>query len=326
VMYAPMVEAKGKPPCHPNKVLPSCPTTTTTTTTPTSTTSTSTTSSTTSTSTTSTSTTSTSTTSTTAPTTTTTAPTTTTTVPAGGSLLWAANADTDVDHGADTDCMDKHLEGDGSSLTIVNDPLAQNGKVYRASVVGANRAEWDKAYVNCANGDNGVLNLWGTNSPSTDTLYIGWRSLFAGNWAINTGSNNGGNLVQWKGDSSCGGPAVGMTIRYGRLSLRTIDGDPPGVEGLWNDTVLFSNRMGAWHDFVMLVNFAKDSTGYIELWVDGVHQVMSDGTFRHEGPTVCAGDSRVYPKHGVYDTPSGSTPIHYSENPRIGTSYAAVAP
>jgi hypothetical protein len=313
VALAPTVEAKGKPLCHPKKVLPTCPTGTSTTSTTSTTVASSTTSSstTTSTSTTTTSTTSTSTTSTTVP-------------PGGGSTLWLADADLDADLGDQTRCMDKDARN-GGELTIGLDPLGIHGRVYRAHAISDDdRAEWRHAFLDC-DGDT-RLNLWGVDGPGTTDVYVGWRSQFTGNYAINTGSDNGGNVVQWKGDSSCGGPAVGMTIRYGRLSLRTIDGDPPGVEGLWTDTVPFSTRLNDWTDFVMRVGFSKGSDGFIELWVDGVQQTMSDGTTRHEGPTVCADDVRVTTKFGVYSVPAGADAYHWLEDPRIGTSYAAVAP
>jgi hypothetical protein len=306
VLYAaPVVEAKGKPACHPRK---GCVTTTTVA--PTSTTVGPTT--------------------TIAPTTTTTQaptttvpPTTTTTSPPPTGALWWGNADIDVDRGDQTDCMGKDAR-DGGTLTIADDPLGQYGRVYRAHVVGdAPRAEWDRAYRNC-DGDTEV-NLWGEDGPGTTDVWVGWRSLFTGDYAL-SGSENDGNVMQWKGDSSCGGPAVGMTIRNGRLSLRTIDGDPPGVEGLWVDPVLFSARHGRWTEFVMRTGFAKDSTGFIELWVDGVPQIMSDGTTRHEGPTVCPNDARVIPKFGVYSMRPGADAVHWIEDPRIGTSAAAVTP
>jgi hypothetical protein len=246
--------------------------------------------------------------------------------------LWHGDADRDVDRGDQTDCMDKETPGLPSSrLSIVPDPLGLHGQVYRANLTAAdieagdNRAEWNEAFVDCDG--NTELNLWGENGPGTTDVFIGWRSMFGGDWAL-TGAANDGNVLQWKGDSSCGGPAVGMTIAGGRLSLRTIDGDPPGVEGLWVDSVPFSERLGGWHDFVMRVGFSKTSTGFIELWVDGVAQSMSDGTTRHEGPTVCPNDVKVYPKWGVYgmDAGVGAGPAHWLESPRIGTTYSEVAP
>jgi hypothetical protein len=262
--------------------------------------------------------------------TTTTAPTTTTTIPPGPGLLWHGDADSDMDRGDQTDCMDKETPGLPSTrLSIVNDPTgAGHGKVYQSFLTatdiagGDNRAEWNEAFVDC-DGDT-EINLWGENGPGTTQVYIGWRSYLDGDPGF-TGATNGGNYLQWKGNSSCGGPAVGMTINNNRLSLRTIDGDPPGTEGLWIDTVPLTDRLDEWTDFVMAVNFSKGSDGWIELWVNGQPQTMSDGTTRHEGPTVCPNDSYVYPKWGVYGFDDGA-PIHLLESPKIGTTFSSVAP
>lgn len=262
--------------------------------------------------------------------TTTTAPTTTTTVPSGPGLLWHGNADIDTDRGDQTDCMDKETPGLPSSrLSIVDDATGGgNGKVYQSFLTAAdidggdNRAEWNEAFVGCDGSTE--INLWGENGPGTTQVYIGWSSYLSGDPG-STGATNGGNYLQWKGDSSCGGPAVGMTINNNRLSLRTIDGDPPGVEGLWIDTIPLADRLGEWTDFVMFVNFSKGSDGWIELWVNGQAQTMSDGTTRHEGPTVCPNDTKVYPKWGVYGFDDGA-PTHLLESPKIGTTFASVAP
>ncbi len=303
----------ARPPCKPKKL---CQPTTTTTVPST----TSTTGGTTSTSTTTTSTTT---------TTTTVPPTTTTTVPpTGATPLWHGNADTDVDRGGNTDCMDKETPGLSSDhLSIANDPNGQYGKVYKAYLTAAdinagnNRAEWNEAYRNCDG--NNELNLWGENGPSSTDVFVGWRSMFGGNYFL-SGADNDGNVLQWKGDSSCGGPAVGMTIRNNRLAIRTIDGDFQAYSG-----PLFSSLVdGEWHDMVLRVNFSKTSTGFVEFWLDGVAQTMLNGQTRINVPTVCPNDVKVYPKWGTYgmDVGTGAGPIHYLESPRIGLSYAQAVP
>ncbi len=264
------------------------------------------------------------------PTTTTTVPPTTTTTvpPSGGTALWHGNADIDVDRGDQTDCMDKETPGLSSDhLSIVNDPNGQYGKVYRAGLTasdinaGNNRAEWNEAFVNCNGNDE--INLWGENGPGSTDVFVGWRSLFAGDYYLG-GNDNDGNVLQWKGDSSCGGPAVGMTIRNNRLAIRTIDGDYQA----WSGPLMSSLVDGEYHEFVLRVNFSKTSTGFVELWLDGVQQIMLNGQTRINVPTVCPNDVKVYPKWGVYgmDVGVGAGPSHYLESPRIGLSYGAVVP
>jgi hypothetical protein len=307
---APVAEAKGKPACHPKR---GCVTTTTTAPTTTLAPTTSTTVAPT-------------TTTTVAPTTTTTvAPTTTTTTlpPAGGQLLWFANADTDTDAGSQTGFWRKEVtSGIWSRLSIVDDPLGLYGKVYRANLTAAdieagdNRAEWRGSYV------NGSSITFGTHGQE---LWYGWRSMFGGDVAL-TGSENDGNWMQLKGDSSCGGPAVGFTIRYNRLAVRTIDGDFLA----WDGPAMASLMDGSWHDFLLHVRYGKPGTdlGYLELTLDGVPQAMANGQTRIPVPTMCPDDTHVRWKLGAYsmDVGVGAGPIHWTADPKIGTSAAAVTP
>ncbi len=269
--------------------------------------------------------------------------TTTTTTTPPPAPLWHADPDADTGTSGDVDCMDEETGTlPATRLSLAEDPTDESNTVYKAELfdadldAGQKRAEWNEAYVNCTNGANGVLNLWGTNGPGTTDVYIGWRSFFGSGVALDNQENDG-NYVQWKGNTSCGGPAVGMTIRYNHLSIRTIDGDEEfgGVDDAWVDTVAMNDpetpRLDVWIDFVMRVNFAKLATGggFIELWVNGEQQTMKGGGTRFEGPTVCKDDAKVYPKWGVYNmdpSPQPNNPTHYTDDPRIGTSYASVAP
>jgi len=317
---APIVEAKGppphagKPPCRPAKscetALTSSPTTTTTVASTTTTT--------------------------VAPTTTTTvAPTTTTTVVSTtsyGQALWHADADADIDSGSNTRFMDKETGSlPADRLSIVDDPLGRYGKVYRAHLTAAdvnaghNRAEWNEALL--GDGDT-ALNLWGEDAPATTDLFIGWRSLFGNDVVVDSSHSNDGNYLQLKGDSSCGGPAIGMTIKSGRLTMRS-EQYLTATDGVaWNGPAMSSLLDNRWHDFVMRVGFAKDNTGYLEVWLDGAPQTMVNGLTRIHFPTVCPNDSEVFPKWGVYgmDEGTGAGPAHWLESPRIGTDYTAVVP
>lgn len=312
---APIVEAKGppqhagKPPCRPVKV---CQASTVTTVPlaapPAPTTSTSTTTSTTA-----------------PPTTTTTAP----TITPSGDALWHANADVDVDNGDHTRFWKKAVDsGNMARLSIVDDPSGRFGKVYRANLSvaeiesGDNRAEFAQALL--GDGDTKLpLGVTGTQN-----VWFGWRSRFGRDIVIDPSHDNDGNYMQLKGDSSCGGPAVGLTIKYGRLTLRS-EQYLTATEGVaWNGPAMSSLLDGRWHDFTLHVQFAKDSTGYLEVWLDGVRQTMVNGGTRINFPTMCPNDSYVFPKLGVYgmDHAIGVGPVHWIESPRIGTSYQSVVP
>jgi hypothetical protein len=246
--------------------------------------------------------------------------------------LWHANADTDTsaDNSTETNYWKKEVTSSiWSRLRIVNDPLGQYGKVYYANITAADiaagnkRAEWRGAYNGSGgNADNQIKFAESQNLPQN--LYMGWRSLFGPDLALNNNENDG-NFMQLKGDSSCGGPAVGITVRYNRLSIRAIDGDYLAWDGPLM-TTLMNNQ---WHSFVLHVNFSKDaSTGYVELWLDGQPQTMANGQTRIYVPTVCPNDTHVFPKFGTYgmDVGKGVGPEHWVESPRIGTSYQSVVP
>ncbi len=268
---------------------------------------------------------------------------TTTTIPEERPpALWWGDPDNDIDPGGTTptDCLGKERSTTANELAIVTNP--DNGeKVYRSHTIGSTRAEWAHAYEDCDGSTK--FYLWGpnVNNPPGDELWVGWRSKFTGNFGIGNngaGSGNDGNLLQFKGyPSDCGGPNIGMTLRYNRLSLRTIDGaepsDPtwPGRDGVWMDEIPFDSttqidRKDVWTDFVIRVNFKMDSTGWIELWVNGEPQLFADGTTRYEGQTVCPGEPNIYFKAGFYDGNSSTDAYHWMDDPRIGTSYAEVAP
>jgi hypothetical protein len=316
--FAPIVEAKGppphagKPPCRPAKSCETAPTTTlaapaapasSTTTTTTSTT------------------------------TTTAAPTTTTTLaPVAAptaTALWHANADGDVDEGDGTLFWNKDItSGNMARLSIGSDPTGRYGKVYRAHLSaaeidsGENRAEFAQALL----GDGSTKLRLGVDG--TRNVWFGWRSLFGGDILVDPDHDNDGNYMQIKGDSSCGGPAIGLTIKYGHLTLRS-EQYLEATDGIaWNGPSMSSLLDGRWHSFTLHVQFAKDSSGYLEVWLDGAPQTMTNGATRIYFPTLCPNDSYAYPKMGVYgmDEGIGNGPDHWIESPRIGSTYESVVP
>ena len=253
-------------------------------------------------------------------------------VEAGG--LWHADADTDVDLGNATLYWQKEVaSGDETRLSIVEDPVGLYGKVYRAALsagdidAGDNRAEFAQALLGDGSTKLKLANDL-TATGATREIWFGWRSLFGGDLAVSSRSSNDGNFMQLKGDSSCGGPAIGMTVKYGRLTLRS-ERYLTATDGIaWNGPPMSTMLDGNWHGFLLHVKFAKDDTGYLEVTLDGVPQVMTNGANRIHFPTVCPGDSLVYPKLGVYgmDRGTGAGPVHWIESPRIGLTPASAVP
>ena len=255
------------------------------------------------------------------------------TAPTAGAM-WHADADADSDAGTTTRFWTKEVASDDMSrLSVVDDPTGQFDKVYEAHLTpaeiedGFKRAEFAQALL----GDGSTkLRLGVADTPlgSTENIWFGWRSLFGSDVAIDDGHKNDGNYMQLKGDSSCGGPTIGMTIRFGRLTLRSEQHLEEFDHAAWNGPRM-STLLGSWHSMVLHVQFSKDATvGYLEAWFDGRRQIMSNGEDRIYFPTVCPDDTYVYPKLGVYgmDEGIGDGPEHWFESPRIGTTYEAVAP
>ncbi len=246
--------------------------------------------------------------------------------------MWHADADVDVDAGSGTRFWNKEANN-LSRLSIVNDPKGLYGRAYRAYLTptdiasGSNRAEFSQAFL----GDGTTeLRLANDVTPlgSTQNVWFGWRSLFGSSVVADASHSNDGNFMQLKGDSSCGGPAVGLTIKYGRLTLRSELYLTAYQNIAWNGPSM-STMVGSWHSFVIHVQFSKlASVGYLEVWLDGTRQMMTNGQMRIYFPTLCPNDTYIYPKLGVYgmNTTIGVGPEHWFESARIGTSYEAVVP
>jgi hypothetical protein len=85
--------------------------------------------------------------------------------------------------------------------------------------------------------------------------------------------------------------------------------NPPPVwnVNLWQITDASGNRVMAnhnrWIDLVWGVRFAPDSTGWLEVWVDGVNVLP-----RTNHATMWSGDSGMYLKQGLYKSAASSYP------------------
>jgi hypothetical protein len=231
--------------------------------------------------------------------------------------------------------MDKQVDsGVMSRLSIVNDPKGIYGKVYKAALLASeinaddNRAEFSEALL--GDGDTELeLGIDSSAAGSTKEIYFGWKSLFGGDVSIDEDRSNDGNYMQLKGDSSCGGPAIGLTIKYGRITLRSEQFLTQYDGAAWTGPSFASLMNGQYHSFVLHVRFSKDpSQGFLEVWLDGARQTLSNGQNRIYFPTMCPNDTYVYPKLGVYgmDVGIGAGPSHWFESPRIGTTYESVRP
>lgn len=248
--------------------------------------------------------------------------------------LWHADADADADLGDGTRFFDKHVASDAwDRLGIVVDPTGRFGRVYEAFLLpqdidnGERRAELSHALL----GDGETeLRLADRHTAKGDTreVWMGWRSLFGPDVVFSRDHPNDGNYMQLKGDAACGGPVVGLTIKNGRLTLRS-ERYLESTDGVaWSGPPMEELLDGSWHSFVLRVRFAGDQSGELEVIVDGRRQRMTNGRAQIRFPTMCPADTYVFPKFGVYsmDEAIGAGPHHWIESPRIGTTYLEVVP
>ena len=249
-------------------------------------------------------------------------------------VLWHADADRDVDLGDRTRFFGKHVASERwDRLTIVDDPTGRFGRVYQAGLspedleAGDDRAELVGARLGEGEAEL-LLGVDHTSQGSTRDVWIGWRSLFGRDVVVDEDHPNDGNYMQLKGDSDCGGPTIGLTIKSGRLTLRS-ERYLDRTDGVaWEGPPMTELLDGSWHAFVLHVRFADDGNGELEVFLDGRQQVMTNGRTWIPFPTMCPADRYVRPKFGVYsmDEGIGTGPRHWIESPRIGTSFLSVVP
>lgn len=111
--------------------------------------------------------------------------------------------------------------------------------------------------------------------------------------------------------ASGAGPPVAWTVgqRSGYWSLLIQTQDRPGVYRQRVSIFDTPIKAGTWHDVVMQVGWsAKDSSGWIKLWLNGTRQQFSDGSRIYRGRTLIPGTRTVHYKEGYYRHQSPGTP------------------
>jgi hypothetical protein len=95
------------------------------------------------------------------------------------------------------------------------------------------------------------------------------------------------------------------------------DGSPT----FWTSSVLEKDR---WYELIYRVNLSQDpSTGFVEVWLDGVQQSLANGQTRMYGQTIQM--PSTYLKAGIYRSASSTgTSIVEHDSIVVGTSLAAV--
>jgi len=113
-------------------------------------------------------------------------------------------------------------------------------------------------------------------------------------------------------------PGLAVFLENDRaLRLGAGDGSPT----FWRSPALQTDR---WYELVYRVKLSPDaSTGFVEVWLDGVQQSLLNGQARAYGPTIQMPET--YLKAGIYRSKSSTgTSIVEHDAIRVGTSLAAV--
>jgi hypothetical protein len=115
-----------------------------------------------------------------------------------------------------------------------------------------------------------------------------------------------------------GSPGIAVFLDN-RPGLKLGAGDSSPI--YWQSPPLQTDR---WYDLVYRVYLSRDSgAGFVEVWLDGVQQVLSNGLMRMYGQTIQA--AQTYIKAGIYRSKfTTGTSIVEHDAIVIGTSLAAV--
>ena len=230
---------------------------------------------------------------------------------AHASLTWEANTSRGLN-------VFEGLERSPGIIDMQNDPRGQYGTVYHYNI-------WDNADGSkdrCESRGHKLTD--GTNYQLTkgNQYWIGWRSLYGDN----IGSQPDRWVALWQmhsyGITGAGAPLVLRTLGDGILHLQN------NVEGtndhIWNTPL----QRNVWQRFVVHVNIQPNSTGWVELWYQGVRQNFTNGQNRINVPLADI-ESGAYNKlkWGIYRTGPASGNWHaYMSRARIGTTFADVDP
>ena len=142
-----------------------------------------------------------------------------------------------------------------------------------------------------------------------DVIRIPGSNTYSAPWQI---------IQQLHEDDWGGSPGVAVFLEPAP-SLRIGAGD--GSPVFWKSGQLQSDR---WYELVYRVNLSQaSSTGFIEVWLDGVQQKLANGQTRIYGQTIQA--PTTYLKAGIYRSKSSTgTSIVEHDSIVVGTSLAAV--
>jgi hypothetical protein len=257
-----------------------------------------------------------------------------TAVPSGSVLYWGADFETgDL---SQWDFVQDQTHDNAADSPTLNSVVAVRSSPTRAGrwvgTLTTNPTANDQVSANLIAFDPNAHGL-----PGQDAYY-GWSSYFPlsnkGNWTPNSWDWN--TFQEFIHPNSNFSVPAGMGINTGvygvdyphiNWSLNVASDGSQGdrAGGYWEDP----NPMvyDTWYDFVMHVNWASDSTGLIELWMNGTKVVGITG--HRTLPNIA---SSWRPGDGLnlemmnYHGPNPHTLTILLDQVRVGSSYSAVAP
>jgi hypothetical protein len=228
---------------------------------------------------------------------------------APGDLLWdgAASRGTSVFEA---------LEKSPGSVTVADDPQKKYGASFRFET-------WDNGGTKSRCESRGIATPQGKlrldSSRLNTTYYVGWRAL------LDPMPTNGHWIsfwqLHWSGAGPGGGPLTVRTLGDGKIYFQYVSPNGGKDGNIWSAPLV----KGQWINFVVAVRLAKDNSGYLELWYNGVQQTMINGSTRYTGPIFKG--THVNPKWGVYRSgPNKGHAVQYVNSPKIGLTYESVKP
>ncbi len=207
------------------------------------------------------------------------------------------------------------------SAQIVEDP--ERGYVARYEVRQGDRPSFDASNVNrsevqssgrTSGGGEGDLR-WYSFSVKFDPTFPD----DTGGWGVLTN--------QWHANASSGAPPVAWYAVGDKWQLtanpQSSPGEYLGRKVLWETPI----ESGEWHDIKMAINFStSDSTGYVQVWHNGVPQQLTNGSDTYQIRTLIPGydNPTTYYKEGIYRSASSSTAIVYQTGFRSATAETGV--
>lgn len=226
--------------------------------------------------------------------------------PAGAGLIWEGQASkgTTVFQG---------LEKAPGSVTVANDPTGRYGPSFRYET-------WDNPGGGKSRCESrGVTGFNLDAAQVGKTFFVGWKAYW--DVQITKGAWTSFWQLHWSGAGPGGGPMTVRTLGDGRLALQFVSADGRFDRNIWTSAL----PMKKWDSFVVSFKLARDNSGTIQFWYNGVQQKFIDGSTAYHGPIFKG--RQVNLKWGVYR--SGANKGHgveFVNDPKLGTTYDAVKP